>query len=74
MRTTTATAIEVDTWLTLLHQRGHIHHARFESDGAWSVQRRRHSRPWTLLHPVLAMDWIEEILRDVHQQDSETSR
>ncbi|WP_441247358.1 hypothetical protein [Kitasatospora sp. McL0602] len=74
MRTTPATPAEVDTWLAVLHQHGHLHHAESGSDATWTVQRRRHSHPWTLLHPVLAMDWIEEVLRDIHQKEAETSQ
>ncbi|MGK4579622.1 hypothetical protein [Kitasatospora sp. HPMI-4] len=74
MRTTPATAAEVDTWLAVLHQHGHLHHAEPVPDGTWTVQRHRHSRPWTLHHPVLAVDWIEEILRDIHHRDAETGR
>ena len=74
MRTNPATATEVESWLTVLHQRGHLYYAEVAPDNTWTVQRRRHSRPWTLHHPVLAMDWIEELIRDVHQQDPEASR
>ncbi|KND38298.1 hypothetical protein [Streptomyces acidiscabies] len=73
MRTNPATPAEVDTWLTVLHKHGHLHRAESSPDGTWTVQRRRHSHPWTLHHPVLAMDWIEEVVRDVHQHDAETS-
>jgi hypothetical protein len=68
MRTKPATPAEVDTWLTVLHR------AESGPDNTWTVQRHRHSRPWTLHHPVLAMDWIEDIVRDIHQQDAETGR
>ncbi|MET7775068.1 hypothetical protein ABZU94_08375 [Streptomyces mirabilis] len=74
MRTNPATSAEVDSWLTVLHQRGHLHRAEPGPDNTWTVQRHRHSRPWTLHHPVLAMDWIEEVVRDIHQQDAESSR
>ncbi|WP_127360935.1 hypothetical protein [Actinacidiphila soli] len=74
MRTNPATPAEVDSWLTVLHQRGHLHRAESGPDNIWTVQRRRHDLPWTLHHPVLAMDWIEEVVRDVHQQDTESSR
>ncbi|MFD9403086.1 hypothetical protein ACFWA4_30230 [Streptomyces sp. NPDC060011] len=74
MRTNPATPSEVDSWLTVLHQRGHLHRAESGPDNTWTVRRRRNSRPWTLHHPVLAMDWIEEVVRDIHQQDAETSR
>lgn len=74
MRTNPATAAEVDSWLTVLHQHGHVHRAEPGPDGTWTVQRRRHSPSWTLHHPVLAMDWIEDILRDAHRRNAETSR
>ncbi|MFB7114687.1 hypothetical protein [Streptomyces sp. NPDC056291] len=74
MRTNPATPAEVDSWLTVLHQRGHLHRAESGPDTTWTVQRRPHSRPWTLHHPVLAMDWIEEVVRDIHQHDPETSQ
>ncbi|QMU74770.1 hypothetical protein GXW83_02220 [Streptacidiphilus sp. PB12-B1b] len=74
MRTRPATPAEVDSWLTVLHQRGHLYRAESGPDSTWTVQRRRHSRPWTLHHPVLAMDWIEDVVREVHQHDPETSR
>ncbi|MER6546763.1 hypothetical protein [Streptomyces sp. NPDC001250] len=74
MRTKPATPAEVDTWLTVLHERGHLHRAESGPDNTWTVQRCRLSRPWTLHHPVLAMDWIEDIVRDIRQQDAETGR
>lgn len=74
MRTNPATPAEVDSWLTVLHQRGHLHRAESGPDNTWTVQRRPHSRPWTLHHPVLAMDWIEEVVRDIHQYDPEKSQ
>ncbi|MFJ6574146.1 hypothetical protein ACIQNU_42825 [Streptomyces sp. NPDC091292] len=30
--------------------------------------------PLDLHHPVLAMDWIEELVRDIRQQNPESSR
>ncbi|QMU79043.1 hypothetical protein GXW83_28405 [Streptacidiphilus sp. PB12-B1b] len=74
MRTRPATAAEVDSWLSVLLERGHLFHAETGPDGTWSVQRRRHGRPWTLHHPVLAMDFIEDIVRDVQQQTPEAGR
>lgn len=74
MRMNPATPAEVDSWLTVLHQRGHLHRAESGPDSTWTVQRRRDSRPWTLHHPVLAMDWIVEVVRDIHEQDAETGR
>jgi hypothetical protein len=65
MRTTPATWAEVDTWLAVLCQHGHVHHVEPGPNGTWTVQRSRHSAPWTLHHPVLAMDWIAEVLGEV---------
>jgi hypothetical protein len=74
MRTHPATPAEVSSWLTVLHQHGHLHHAQSGPDGTWTVRRTPDSRPWTLHHPVLAMDWIEELVRDIRQQNPETRR
>ncbi|MCX5314731.1 hypothetical protein [Streptomyces sp. NBC_00154] len=74
MRTNPATPAEVDCWLTVLHQRGHLYRAESGPDNTWTVQQARHSRPWTLYHPVLAMDWIDELVREIRQQNPETSR
>ncbi|MFJ8442823.1 hypothetical protein [Kitasatospora griseola] len=74
MRTTPATWAEADSWLAVLAQRGHLHHVETSTDGARSVQRGRHSRPWTLHHPVLALDFVENLLLDLRQRDTEASR
>ncbi|MFF4785742.1 hypothetical protein ACFY3E_31045 [Streptomyces griseorubiginosus] len=74
MRTRPATIVEVDSWLTVLHHSGHLHRAQSGPDNTWTVQRTPHSRPWTLHHPVLAMDWIEELVREIRQQNPETGR
>lgn len=74
MRTNPATPAEVETWLAVLVRKGHLHHAEPGPDTTWTVQRGRHRRPWTLHHPVLAMDFIEDILREVHQQETEPGR
>ena len=71
MRTTPASPAEVDSWLAVLHHHGHLHRAEAGPGTSWIVQRQRFDRPWTLHHPVLAMDWIEEVLRDVPHQDPE---
>ena len=73
MRTNPVTSAEVETWLAVLVQQGHLHHAEAGPGNTWIVQRRRHSRPWTLHHPVLAMDFVEDVLRDVRQQNAETN-
>jgi hypothetical protein len=72
MRTTPATATEVDAWLTVLRQRGHIHDVQNPCDGTWVVRQHPAESPWTLHHPVLAMDWIEDLIRETtdYQQDS----
>ncbi|MBV9023374.1 MAG: hypothetical protein JO362_06185 [Streptomycetaceae bacterium] len=74
MRTTPATSSEVNSWIATLHQAGHLYRAENEPDGTWTVQRRRHSRPWTLHHPVLAMDWIEDLLHDLRQREAGRNR
>jgi hypothetical protein len=67
MRTTSATWNEVDTWLTVLVRHGHLHHAEAGADGTRSVRRTPDSVPWTLHHPVLALDFVAEILHDVRR-------
>ncbi|MEI5525290.1 hypothetical protein WB388_32255 [Streptomyces brasiliscabiei] len=74
MRTTPATAAEADAWLTVLHRRGHLHRVEAGPDETWIVHRRPDSRPWTLHHPILAMDYIAGILRDVRRRSPESSR
>lgn len=74
MRTNPATSAEVETWLAVLVREGHLHRAEAGPDTTWIVQRGRYSRPWTLHHPVLAMDFVEEILREVHEQEAESGR
>ncbi|MET8546185.1 hypothetical protein ABZW03_36985 [Kitasatospora sp. NPDC004799] len=74
MRTTPATWAEADAWLAVLTHRGHLHRVETGPDGARSVQHDRRSRPWTLHHPVLALDFIEELLLDIRQHDTEASR
>ncbi|MEU8925227.1 hypothetical protein AB0D10_30540 [Kitasatospora sp. NPDC048545] len=74
MRTTPATWAEADSWLAVLTQRGHLDRVETNPDGARSIQRGPNSRPWTLHHPVLALDFVEDLLLDVRQRDSEASR
>ncbi|NEA39874.1 hypothetical protein [Streptomyces sp. SID11385] len=74
MRTHPATTAEVESWLTVLHQQGHLHCARSHPGPTWTVQRRADSRPWTLHHPVLAMDWIEDLVREIRQEKPEKPR
>ncbi|MFJ3791520.1 hypothetical protein [Kitasatospora sp. NPDC090091] len=74
MRTTPATWTEADSWLTVLHQRGHLLRVETGPDDTRTLQRGRHSRPWTLHHPVLAIDWIEGLVREIRWRDTEVSR
>ncbi|MFF4520482.1 hypothetical protein [Streptomyces bluensis] len=74
MRTTPATAAEADVWLTVLHRRGHLYRVEAGPGEVWIVHRTPDSRPWTLHHPILAMDYIADILRDVRRHSSESSR
>ncbi|MER5183275.1 hypothetical protein ABT009_33840 [Streptomyces sp. NPDC002896] len=74
MRTTPATAAEVDAWLTVLHHHGHLHHAQAHPDGTWTVQRHPGQIPWTLHAPVLAMDWIEGLVRETGQHQHGSHR
>jgi hypothetical protein len=70
MRTTPPTAAEVDAWITVLISHGHLYRAEPGPDGAWTVQRTPWSTPRTLHHPVLAMDWIEDVLRGIHDHEA----
>jgi hypothetical protein len=74
VRTTPATAAEVDAWLTVLHHYGHIHHVQPHPDGIWAVQRHPGQRPWTLHAPVLAMDWIEDLVRETTERQPDSNR
>ncbi|MDH6709113.1 hypothetical protein P3T27_005859 [Kitasatospora sp. MAA19] len=74
MCTTPATWAESDSWLAVLHQRGHLHRVETLPDGTRSVQCGRHSRSWTLHHPVLALDFVEDLVREIRQRDTEASR
>ncbi|WP_224274272.1 hypothetical protein [Streptomyces sp. LS1784] len=74
MRTTPATWAEADSWLAVMLQRGHIYRVETDSDGTRSVQCGQHSSPWTLHHPVLTLDFVEDLLREIRQRDNEASR
>ncbi|MBU6529669.1 hypothetical protein [Streptomyces mayonensis] len=67
MRTTPATRAEANAWIAVLTKYGHLHSAEPGPDGAWAVQRTPTSRPFTLHHPVLAMDFVADVLRDVRR-------
>lgn len=74
MRTTPATAAEVESWLTVLHQHGHVHDIRRGPESTWIVRRCPDGRPWTLHHPVLAMDWIENTVREIRHSATDKRR
>ncbi|WP_236244018.1 hypothetical protein [Streptomyces sp. CC210A] len=70
MRTTSVTRAEADAWITVLSRYGHLHHAEPGPDGAWTVQRAPTSTLRTLHHPVLALDFVAEVVRDVRRDAS----
>lgn len=74
MRATPATWDEADTWLTVLVQHGHLHHVEAGPDGIWAVRRTPDGLPWTLHHPVLALDYIAEVLLGVRTPNAEDHR
>lgn len=74
MRTRPVTVNEVDTWFAVLCSHGYVHRAEAAPDACWIVQHRPHDRLWTLHHPVLAMDWIEELLRTIRRRDEGSGR
>ncbi|WP_435220730.1 hypothetical protein [Streptomyces sp. Tue6028] len=74
MRTTPATYAEADTWITVLRQYGHLHRAYPGPNGTWTVQRTPAGTPRTLHHPVLALDFVAEVLHDVRRTKAQTSR
>ncbi|MFG3112870.1 hypothetical protein ACGF4C_00560 [Streptomyces sp. NPDC048197] len=74
MRTTPATHAEADAWITVLRDHGHLHRAEPGPDGSWTVQQTPECTPRTLHHPVLALDYVAEILRDVRGHTAETPR
>ncbi|MFG3253283.1 hypothetical protein [Streptomyces sp. NPDC048172] len=74
MRTTPPTIDEIDVWLAVLRGHGHLHRAEPGPDRSWTVQRTQSSTPRTLHHPVLALDYIAEILRDVRLEAADGIR
>ncbi|MET7841334.1 hypothetical protein ABZT45_22455 [Streptomyces sp. NPDC005356] len=70
MRTTPTTRLEADTWIAVLIKYGHLHSAEPGPDETWTVKRTPASTPQTLHHPVLALHFVAEILRDVHRDAS----
>ncbi|MFG2712291.1 hypothetical protein ACGFX2_17295 [Streptomyces goshikiensis] len=73
-RTTPATRAEVDTWLTVLLGHGHLHRFEHGPDGAWTVWRTTTSTPFTLHHPVLAIDYVARTLLGLRRPASERHR
>ncbi|PGH49695.1 hypothetical protein [Streptomyces sp. Ru87] len=74
MRTTPATHAEADAWITVLRRYGHLHRVDSGPDGTWTVQHTPDSRPRTLHHPVLALDFVAEVLRDVRHHATGRAR
>lgn len=74
MRTTPATPAEADAWITVLRKYGHLHRAESGPDCTWTVQRTHASTPRTLHHPVLALDFVAEVLHDVRRTKAPTPR
>ncbi|MEW1660765.1 hypothetical protein [Streptomyces sp. NPDC093707] len=74
MRTAPATHAEVHAWITVLRDHGHLHSVEPGPEGAWTVQRTPTSQPRTLHHPVLALDFFAEVLRDIRRETPWTSR
>ncbi|WP_030253077.1 hypothetical protein [Streptomyces violens] len=74
MRTTPPTTDEIDAWIAVLSAHGHLHHAEPGPDGAWTVRRTPSSRPRTLHHPVLALDYIAEVLREARVEAGDNAR
>ncbi|MCG3039008.1 hypothetical protein ACLIYM_09690 [Streptomyces fenghuangensis] len=71
---TTATPAEVEAWITVLRGRGHLHAAETTPEGTWTLQRTPDCPPVTLHHPVLAMDYIADVLLDLRRQNREGLR
>ncbi|MEU3597170.1 hypothetical protein ABZ714_00305 [Streptomyces sp. NPDC006798] len=74
VRTIPVTPAEADAWITTLLTRGHLHHAERGPDGSWTVRRTADSRPWTLHHPALALDYAAEILLELRRTAPEAPR
>lgn len=70
MRTTPPTNDEIDAWLAVLSAHGHLHRAQSGPDESWTVWRAPSSPPRTLHHPVLALDYIAELLREIRRSTS----
>ncbi|MFB6603584.1 hypothetical protein ACFCXR_21925 [Streptomyces noursei] len=60
MPTTPATRAEVDAWITVLRDHGHLHSAEPGPEGAWTVQRTAISQPRTFHYSALALDYVAE--------------
>lgn len=74
MRTTPPSWPEIDAWLLVLLHHGQLHRAELSPEGAWTIQRTLSSTPHTLHHPVLALDFVAEVLRDVRREAARETR
>ncbi|WP_326692316.1 MULTISPECIES: hypothetical protein [unclassified Streptomyces] len=74
MRATPPSTEEIEVWLAVLRAHGHLHCAEAGPDGTWTVRRTPSSAPHTLHHPVLALDYIAAVLRDVRVEAGDGAR
>lgn len=74
MRTAPVTQAEAEAWIAVLMRYGHLHHAAPGPNGAWTVRRTPTGTPHTLHHPVLVLDYVAEVLRDVRRNTAGTPR
>ncbi|MFE0765323.1 hypothetical protein [Streptomyces smyrnaeus] len=68
------TADEIDVWISVLLAHGHLHRAEPGPEGVWTVWRTPSSTPRTLHHPVLVLDYIAEVLREVRVDAGDGAR
>ncbi|MFD4509829.1 hypothetical protein [Streptomyces sp. NPDC058457] len=74
MRTAPSTPAEAEAWITVLLRYGHLHRAEPGPDDTRTVQRTPADTPRTLHHPVLALDFVAEVLHEVRRTKAQTPR
>ncbi|MFD7204351.1 hypothetical protein [Streptomyces sp. NPDC059893] len=62
MSTTPTTSLEADTWIAVLIRYEYLHSAEPGPDETWTVKRTPANTPQTLCHPVLAFDFVADVL------------
>lgn len=72
MRTTSTTRLEADAWIAVLIRYEHLHKSGPEE--TWTVKRTPASTPQPLHRPVLALDFVADVLRDVRRDASSLRR